>query len=130
MSQANVELVRRVLEHFTATGELPWEMFDEAIEVYDHDSPDQGAYLGHAGYQRWLDDWGSAWAEWGIALEELIDAGNSVLAIIRMSAKGRGSGVEVERQDALVYELRNGKIVRCDYYNNKEQALKAVGLEE
>ena len=35
-----------------------------------------------------------------------------------------------ERHDALVYKLRSGQIVRADYYNDRQQALKAVGLEE
>jgi hypothetical protein len=30
----------------------------------------------------------------------------------------------------MVCKLRDGRIVRIDYYNNREQALKAVGLEE
>jgi uncharacterized protein len=129
MSQDNVGLVKRGVDYFTATGEVPWEMFDEEVEVYDHDTPDQGAYRGHEGYGRWLDDWGAAWAEWSIEPEEFIDAGDSVIVFFRMKTKGRGSGVEVERQDALVYKLRNGTIVRGDYYNNREQALKAVGPE-
>jgi ketosteroid isomerase-like protein len=129
MSQDNVGLVKRGVDYFMATGEVPWEMFDEEVEVHDHDTPDQGAYRGHEGYGRWLDDWGAAWAEWSIEPEEFIDAGDSVVVFFRMKTKGRGSGVEVERQDALVYKLRNGTIVRGDYYNNREQALKAVGLE-
>jgi hypothetical protein len=36
----------------------------------------------------------------------------------------------VDRQDAIVYQLRDGKIGRLDYYNNRDQALKAVGLVE
>ncbi len=40
----------------------------------------------------------------------------------------RGLEHFTERQDALVYELSNGKIVRCDYYNSRRQALEAVGL--
>ena len=47
-----------------------------------------------------------------------------------MKAQGRGSGVEVERRDAQVWRLRSGKVVRGDYYNNRQQALEAVGLSE
>jgi ketosteroid isomerase-like protein len=47
-----------------------------------------------------------------------------------MHATGRGSGVELERRDAIVYTFRAGKIVRLDYYNKREQALEAVGLSE
>jgi ketosteroid isomerase-like protein len=130
MSQENVDLVRRGLDHFIATGEVPWEMFDDQVEVYDHDTPDQDVYRGHDGYGRWLGDWGAAWAEWSIEPKEFIDAGDRIVILFRMKAKGRESGVEIERQDALVYQLRDGKIVRGDYYNNREQALKAVGLAQ
>ena len=63
MSQANVALIKRFYERWLTTGELPWDMLDEGIEVDDHDTPDQGAYRGHAGVERWLRDWGEAWAE-------------------------------------------------------------------
>jgi hypothetical protein len=46
MSQQDVELARRGFDYFMATGEPPWEMFDEEVEVYDHDTPDQGEYRG------------------------------------------------------------------------------------
>ena len=130
MSQENVEIVQRGLGHYFATGEPPWEVFDEEIEVYDHDTPDQGVYRGHAGCRRWLEDWGAAWADWSIEPEQVIDAGDWVVVFIRMRTRGRGSGVEVERKDAHVYKLGDGKVVRLDYYNDREQALKAVGLAE
>jgi ketosteroid isomerase-like protein len=131
MSQENVELIQRFYQRYFATGELPWEMVDEECEVHDHDTPDQtGVYRGHAGVGRWLDDWTAAWAEWRIEPEEFIDADNYVVAVVRMYTKGLGSGVELERQDALVYRCRNDKIIRTDYYNSREQALAAVGLSE
>lgn len=130
MSQENVDLVRRGLDHFIATGDVPWEIFDHEVEVHDHDTPDQGVYRGHDGYRRWLGDWGAAWVKWSIEPKEFIDAGDRVVVFFRMRTKGRGSGVEVDRQDALVYQLRDSKIVRGDYYNNREQALKAVGMAE
>jgi ketosteroid isomerase-like protein len=87
-------------------------------------------YRGHAGVVRWLEDWSSAWSEFTMAPEEFIDAGERVVAVLRMRAKGRSSGVVLDRQDALVQEVRDGMIVRIDYYNNRSAALKAVGLEE
>ena len=103
MSQANVALMKRFYERFLTTGELPWDMLDERIEVHDHDTPDQGAYRGRTGVERWLRDWGDAWAEWSFEPEEFIDADDAVIVVIRMQAKGMGSGVELDRQDALVY---------------------------
>jgi hypothetical protein len=45
-----------------------------------------------------------------------------------MIAKGGGSGLEVERSDAIVYRLKNGKIVRMEYFNDQSKALQAAGL--
>jgi ketosteroid isomerase-like protein len=45
-----------------------------------------------------------------------------------MRARGRDSSAPVERQDAIVYEIRDGKILRLDYYNNRQQALASVGM--
>ena len=130
MSQENVELIQRGLAYFMTTGEPQWEMFDEDVEIYDHDTPDQGVYRGHAGVARWLEEWGTAWAAWSIEPEDYIDAADSVVVFIRMKTKGRGSGVEIERHDAQVWRVRSGKVVRGDYYNDRQQALEAVGLAE
>jgi ketosteroid isomerase-like protein len=45
-------------------------------------------------------------------------------------AKGRGSGIELFRRDAMVCTLRAGKIAGIVYYNDERQALAAVGLSE
>jgi len=125
-----VELIQQSFVVWRATGEPEWAILDDEIEAHDHDIMDAGEYRGRAGVERWLADWGSAWSEFSMEPEEFIDAGNQVVAVIRMKAKGRGCGVGVERQDAIVYELGDGKIVRLDYYNNRKQALEAVGLSE
>ena len=103
-------------------------MFDEHVEVHDHDTPDQGDYRGHAGYVRWLEDWGAAWADWSIDVEEYFDAGDWVVVFVLMRTKGLGSGIETTREDAQLYRLPDGSIVETDYYNDRERALKAVGL--
>ena len=124
-----MEFVREGWERYSGTGEPPWDLFHESVEVHDHDTPDQGDYRGHEGLARWLEDWGAAWAEWSIEVDEFIDAGDSVVILIRMNTEGRGSGIKAQRQDALVYGITQGLITRVDYYNDRAEALKAVGLE-
>ena len=129
MSQQNVDLVRRGLEHFVATGEPAWDTLHEHVEVRDHDIMDGREYHGHADVRRWLfEDWASAWSEYSAEPEEYIDVDDEhVIAVFRIKATGRASGIAIERQDAMVYALRDQQVTRMDYYNSKQQALEAVG---
>jgi ketosteroid isomerase-like protein len=130
MSRENVDIMRRGFDDYITTGDLPLAIIHEAVEVHDHDTPDQGVYRGHAGYARWLVEWGAAWSSWTLEPEEFIDAGECVVVVIRLKALGHSSGIEVERHDGLLFTLAAGKIVRLDYFNNKPQALDAVGLAD
>jgi ketosteroid isomerase-like protein len=60
--------------------------------------------------------------------EEFLDVGDEVVMFVRMKATGVSTGLTLERQDAMVFAVRNGKVVRLDYYNNRTEALEAVGL--
>ena len=128
MSEENVAVVRRGLERFMKTGEVLEESFNESLEVHDHDILDGRDYRGPEGFMQWLEDWSAAWEEWSLDPEEYIDGDDRVIVVAKMHARGRGSGVEVDRQVALLFELRDGLIVRIDYFNNKSEALAAAGL--
>jgi ketosteroid isomerase-like protein len=129
MSRRNVELVRRAAEHFQRTGEPWWEMLDPEIEIYDHDIPDAGEYRGADGFLAWVAHWADAWESFSIEPQEYIDpGGDQVVEVVRLSARGKGSGVPLERLDAMVWSLRDGKAVRLDYYGSRTEALDAVGV--
>jgi ketosteroid isomerase-like protein len=130
MSQENVETARLGFEYFLRTGDQRWELIDPAVEIHDHDIPDADVYRGHDGYTNWLANWGNAWSDFRMEPERWIDAGDKVVFVFQLTAKGKGSGVEVKRRDAMVLTFRDGKWVRVDYYNNAPQALQAAGLSE
>lgn len=131
MSQQKVEIVQQAYAHFAATGEPAWNTVHEEVEIHDHDlTLDASEHRGHAGYAQWIENWAAVFSDFSIEAEEFIDAGECVVAVLRMKATGRGSGVTLDRQDAMVCRMRDQKVVRIDYYNSRDQALKAVGLEE
>ena len=63
-------------------------------------------------------------------VEEWIDAGDEVIAVMHIRARGRRSGVPVERREWDVWTLRDGKLWRLRIYATKSEALEAVGLSE
>jgi ketosteroid isomerase-like protein len=131
VSRETVEIVRRSYEAYVR-GDLDGAlaMADPEIEVYDHDILDAGEYRGIEGLLRWQADWDASWESWQWEAEDFIEAGDRVVAILRVHARGRHSGVTVERLDGAVWTLSGGKAVRLDYYGSKEEALKSVGLEQ
>jgi len=131
MSEENVEIVREAHERFTQTGEPIWERIDADTEVFDHDIPDaKNPYRGVAGVTEWLSDFAAAWESYGMEVERVIDTGDRVVSLFRIRAVGVGSGVPVERGDAMVLKFRDGKLARLDYFNGQRNALEAAGLRE
>jgi ketosteroid isomerase-like protein len=130
MSQENVELMQRSLQHFAETGEPLTATLAADVEVYDHDIPDAGVYRGPEGFTRWVADWSEAWGNFSMTPERWIDAGDKVVMILTMTCTGKGSGLQIERRDGMVWTIVGGMVVRVDYYNNEEQALEAAGVEQ
>jgi ketosteroid isomerase-like protein len=128
MSQENVELVRRAWE---ATGTEDWPTVVATIhpeaEIFDFDVPDADVYRGHDGFFGWLERWNEGWESWRAEDLELRPIGDDgVIALFRMVARGRHSGLELERLDAIAYRIEDGLIVYMAYFNDQEQALEAL----
>ena len=68
------------------------------------------------------------WADRRMELERAIDAGDQVVALVHEYRRGKGSGVTVEADIALVYGFKEGKVVRIEPYMSQADALEAAGL--
>ncbi len=63
--------------------------------------------------------------------KELIDAGDVVVGLIRTSARGKSSGVEVDARVWNVWTFRDAKPVEFKYFGeDRAAALEAAGLSE
>ena len=65
-----------------------------------------------------------------IEAEEFIDAGERVVVAIRISGRGRGSGIDVGANWFHVVTARDDRAVRIEWYASREEALEAAGLKE
>jgi len=69
--------------------------------------------------------------EFRVVPEQFIDAGGRVVVLETSHARGRGSGLELEtRTYATIWTLRDGRVTRVKIGLERDEALKAVGLEE
>jgi hypothetical protein len=129
MSQENVEKTRRIME---ATGRREYQAvlpeLDPDLNIDDTDIPEGTATDS---FHQWLARWDEAGEDWRIEdLTVRAADDDRVIALFKMVVKGKGSGVELSRLDAVVMSFRAGKVVETGYYNDQAQALKTVGLEE
>ena len=136
MSQENVEIVRRIYDAAAQHDDVtPFEIYAEDI-VWDVSNARRAAlalkpvYHGHEGVRQYWRENVSVFGEVDFEVEELIDAGDQVLAVIREREVGRASGVPVETTHLVVYTLTGGKVIQMQVFDDRQQALEAVGLRE
>jgi ketosteroid isomerase-like protein len=85
-------------------------------------------YVGIEGARRWFADMDEVWEQFRFESAELIDAGDRVVVIGRLVGKGKASGIEVEQPIAVVWTVRDGRIVRGEIgYADRRKPSKPSG---
>jgi ketosteroid isomerase-like protein len=129
MSQENVDNLRRGLEQFIATGEFTGPFAPDF--VWDMSTfrgwPERRTYEGIDGARQFMSDWLEAWEDWQLEVEELHDAGDHVVAVLRQRGRSN-AGLPVDMHFAQVWTFRDGAQARMRMYAGREEALEAVGL--
>ena len=136
MSEENLDVVRRIYDAAARRDDvIPFEVYAEDI-IWDISNSRRAllamkpVYHGHDGVRQYWRENLSAFGAIDFEVEELIDAGDQVLAVIREREVGRASGVPVETTHLAVYTLRGSKVIQMQVFDDRQQALEAAGLEK
>jgi ketosteroid isomerase-like protein len=78
---------------------------------------------GYEGTLEWLADTRETWEEYSQEVEEMIDLGEDVVVVLRLAARGAGSGVPVDQQLAVVWTFEGDRAVRARSFTSREAAL-------
>jgi len=81
-------------------------------------------YEGHDGIRRFYAEVQDVWEIYVWEPEQLIDSGGDVVALIRTTGRGRESGVEVERETAMVWTVGEGRLSALRFYRDRTEALQ------
>jgi ketosteroid isomerase-like protein len=142
MSQQSVELIRASmfpvgvdLVTLTRTGELMNHLNREAVTPDTEvafATPAAGftEYRGLEGFLEGWADWMMPWASYEVDLEELVDGGERVLALVTLRGQTAHDRVRIEQPGAAVFTVRDGKITRVEFHLDRREALAAAGLAE
>ena len=132
MSQENVRLVERAIAAINARDiESYRACCTENVKLETPMAAVGGVYEGIDGIRRYFTDIEEAAPDFRIELDgvEEVDS-KRVIAFLRNSSTGRASGIRMAWPQTNVYDLIDGKISHVRIFLDRQEALKAVGLDE
>jgi ketosteroid isomerase-like protein len=98
--------------------------------VFVVSGPDGAEYHGIEGLTAAWRDFLSAWDDFRIETERVVRGKGDVYALLmRLQARGKGSGIDTDAQVANVVSMRDGRIARLEMFWDREAALRAAGVQ-
>jgi hypothetical protein len=136
MSQQTVEIVREVITLMNSrpNGELEPRLFDLFAADAQVDMsrrpihPD--VYQGHPGLRRLRQEVPEVWEGFLLAPERIMDAGESVMVIETPAVRAGPRGAEDDGRSAVIWTVRNGRVIRVEVGLDAQEALELVRLRE
>jgi ketosteroid isomerase-like protein len=130
----SLDVVRRALELWNAQEEPTEEALSQFARpdmVVDLSANvlNPGVHRGYDGFRRFVEEVGEAWAEFRVEPQEFLEAGDQVVVLARARATGRGSGLQVDSDVAIVFTVRDGRLASLRVEPDREAARRSVGLD-
>jgi ketosteroid isomerase-like protein len=142
VSRQNVELLGALLpapetdvadlfrdeDRFAAIAEGLVGMLDPQIESVPAWRGGRTVHSGIDGFREMWIDWLEPWEAYHVKVEEMIDAGDSVVVLVRDRGRRHDMDAEVELIAGSVWTFREGRIARVEFYASREELRVATGL--
>jgi ketosteroid isomerase-like protein len=131
MSRENVEIIQRGWDAFLEEGiEAAAEFYSEDCEIHDPpELPDAEVRRGREGLIGLLRRFEDLWEGFSLTPVEFIDVSeDQVIAVTALGGSGKESGVPLpDTPFVLLYDLKDGRVVRQRTFLSREQAFEAAG---
>ena len=80
-------------------------------------------YRGHDGIRRFYGEVSEVWEEFRWEPQRFVEAGDRVVVLLHSHGRGRGSGLEMSRDVAMVWTVRDGRAASVRFYADQAAAL-------
>jgi ketosteroid isomerase-like protein len=129
VTQQDLETVRRMYEAFDrGDAETALSYFDPDVVMDARHRVDGRIGYGREEMSTILSEWLGAWDEFRDEVENMQDFGKRILVTSTQRGRGKGSGIEWEGRFGMLFELRDGLIVRWTVYDDLTAAAAAAGV--
>jgi ketosteroid isomerase-like protein len=131
MSRENVEIARASIE---AYNRMDWDgALKDASPDFECDlsravGPQHDVYRLDQ-MRRFWSEFAESWESVRIEPHEFIEAGEHVVVPLTMHTRGR-DGIEVQARITWTWTILDGDLVRLCMYQDRQEAIEAVGLSE
>ena len=128
----NGDTVRRFAEAFAERdNDAAFALLHEEVELHPIRARlEGGSYSGHDGYLAVLAMFDEDWENLSLELDEVREGDETAVAVGRLTARGRVSGVDLDVPLALRYEFRDGRISKIESYSDPAEALAAAAIDD
>ena len=132
MSQENVDVVLRMFDAWNRRDRIMllalWRS-DAVIDWSRARGPLKGVYRGEVERMAFVDEFWSTFQYAHGETYDIVEAGSEVVVPNTAHMRGR-DGVEVTARSTYVFTVENGQITRLRMFQERAEALEAVGLRE
>jgi ketosteroid isomerase-like protein len=106
------------------------ELYDEEIVIRTSPSwPEQMTLHGKERFRAFVQDWREMWDSTELETHEIAANEDKVAVRGAWRSRGRLSGAEGMLPFSMVMTLRDGRVVRLEWFDDHDDALRAAGMK-
>jgi ketosteroid isomerase-like protein len=89
-----------------------------------------GTFRGAEGFRDAWKDWLGPFETYSVEIEEIREAGDHVIVLVRHTATVTGSDAPMDGTAAGIMTFRDGRLSRMEFNLDRDAAIRSVGLEQ